>query len=348
MARGEAEMNNFQRIAVTGATGFLGSHLTERLLNEGYTVRILARDNAEAKRFESRVEKTISADIGDKRAVAELVNGVDVVIHLVSNFRTASGPPDSYYKVNVQGTINALEAAQSANVQRFIHCSTIGVHGHVESTPADEDSPYNPGDLYQETKMHAELACRTAMQNNDMEIVILRPCSMYGPGDMRMLKMFKMLAKRVFFLVGPCRENFHAVYIDDVVEAFVRAINFPGLNGETIIIGGATYQSLESYINVAARAVGAPAPFLRFPYWLFYSAAVSCEGVCVPFRIEPPLHRRRVRFYRNNRAFCIDKARRLLHCEPRVNLEEGMRLTVACYRQDGYLDDGPVVADDTA
>lgn len=330
-------MNTDRKIAVTGATGFLGSHLCERLLRDGYPVSILARDPQKARALEGRVANTVIGDITDPGALAELVSGAEIVVHLVSNFRTASGPPESYVQTNLRGTENVLEAARAAGVRRLVHCSTIGVHGHVRSTPADEQSPYHPGDLYQQTKMEAELACRREMDKGGMEIVIVRPCSMYGPGDLRMLKMFRMLAKRRFFLIGPCRENFHAVYIDDIVEGFMRAITTPGIAGETFIIGGPRYLPLGEYIETAARAVGAPPPRVRFPYSLFISAAWLCEMICVPLRIEPPLHRRRVRFFRNNRAFSIDKARRLLGYEPAVDLEEGMRRTVAWYRENGYL-----------
>lgn len=324
-------------IAVTGATGFLGSHLTERLVRDGYQVNILARDAEKAKQFEGRSNRIILADVNDESAVAELVRGAEVVLHLVSNFRTASGPPESYREINVGGTVNALNAARGAGVGRFVYCSTIGVHGHVSETPANEESAFNPGDLYQETKLEAERACRRMMANTAMEIVIVRPCSMYGPGDLRMLKMFKMLAKGTFFTVGACKENFHAVYIDDLVDGFCRVVQQPGLGGQTFILGGPGYVPLKEYIATAARAVGASPPRLRFPYWLFYSAAVACEGVCVPLRIEPPLHRRRVRFFRNNRAFSIDKAKKILGYSPKVNLEEGMRRTVDWYREKGYL-----------
>ncbi|MFW2440084.1 MAG: NAD-dependent epimerase/dehydratase family protein [Arenicellales bacterium] len=330
-------MNADRKIAVTGATGFLGQHLCERLLKDGYQVSILARDPEKAKVFAGRVAKTVIGDITDKGAIAELVEGADLVVHLVSNFRTASGPPESYISTNLKGTETVLEAADNAGIKRLVHCSTIGVHGNVKSTPASEDSPYNPGDLYQETKRDAELACHREMEKGKMEIVIVRPCSMYGPGDLRMLKMFRMLAKNRFFLVGPCRENFHAVYIDDIVEGFIRAITVPNIGGETFIIGGPGYLQLDDYIKTAANAVGASPPKLRFPYSLFISAAWCFEMVCVPLRIEPPLHRRRVRFFKNNRAFNIDKARKILAYEPTVDLEEGMRRTVDWYRDNGYL-----------
>jgi len=330
-------MHTDTHIAVTGATGFLGLHLCERLLDDGYSVSILARDPEKASLFDGRVAKTVIGDIADRGVIARLVEGADIVVHLVSNFRTASGPPESYRQINLKGTENVLDASMDAGVRRFVHCSTIGVHGSVKSTPASEDSPYNPGDLYQETKMEAELACQRAIKKGGMEIVIVRPCSLYGPGDLRMLKMFRMLSKNRFFLVGPCKENFHAVYIDDIVEGFVRAISTPGIGGETFIVGGPRYVPLEEYINIAARAVGAPPPRLRFPYGLFISAAWLCEMLCVPLRIEPPLHRRRVRFFRNNRAFNIDKARDVLGYRPTVDLEEGMCKTVAWYRENGYL-----------
>lgn len=330
-------MDTDKTIAVTGTTGFLGSHLCERLISEGYKVAILARDQEKASKFEGRVVKTVIGDIADKKTIAELVNDADMVIHLVSNFRTASGPPESYHHINVEGTATVLEAAKKAGVKRFVHCSTIGVHGSVKSTPANENSPFNPGDLYQETKVESENMVSASIGKSEMEIVIIRPCSIYGPGDMRMLKMFKMLSKRMFFLVGPCRENFHAVYIDDLVNGFMLALNKPDAAGETFIIGGASYLSLKDYIAVVAKAVDAPLPWLRFPYWFFYSAAVVFETICVPLGIEPPLHRRRVRFYKNNRAFSISKAQALLGYEPGVDLSSGMKKTAAWYRKNGYL-----------
>ncbi len=333
----ENERIGKKRIAVTGATGFLGSHLTERFISDGNQVKIFVRDLKKADVFEGRVEKIVVGDIADQNRLNELMQGVDIAIHLVSNFRVAAGPPESYRKINVEGTKAALRAARVQGVRRFVYCSTIGVHGSVKDTPATEKSPYNPGDLYQETKTEAEQFCLAASKEEGMEIVVVRPTSLYGPGDMRMLKMFKMLAKKTFFTVGPCNENFHAVYIDDIVEGFLKVIETPGISGEVFLIGGPEYLPLKAYINTAADALSAPPPFLHFPYWFFYSAAVVCESICVPFGIEPPLHRRRVRFFKNNRAFSIKKAQDVLGYQAKVSLKEGMKRTVDWYRQKGFL-----------
>lgn len=325
------------KVAVTGATGFLGSHLVDRLLREGYEVSAHARDPGKAKMLDSRVSVFIG-DICDADVLAEAFAGCEWVFHTVSNFRTASGPPESYRQINVKGTETALEAARKAGVKRFIHCSTIGVHGDVAESPATETSPFNPGDLYQETKLEAERVAMAYAGQDGMEVVAVRPCSMYGPGDLRMLKMFRMLSKKTFFKVGPCRENFHAVYIDDVVDGFLKAASTQAISGEVFIVGGAKYVPLDEYIDTAAVAVGAPKPFLRLPYWMLISAAWLCEKLFVPLGKEPPLHIRRVRFFRNNRAFAIDKARRVLGYAPRVDLEQGMRRTVDWYREQGLLD----------
>lgn len=325
-----------QRVAVTGATGFLGSHLVCALTGLGYRVHALARNADKAKRLPS-VDRLVIGEITDPSALARLADGCEGFVHLVSNFRTASDPPERYRATNVEGTRAALDAARAAGVRRFVHCSTIGVHGHVRVGPADESSPFAPGDLYQETKLQAECLCRAEMTRPGMEIVIVRPTSIYGPGDMRMLKMFRMLAKRRFVQVGPGRENFHAVYIDDLVDGFIRTLETPDIAGETFIIGGSRYLPLRDYIAVAARAVGAPEPRIRVPYAPLYASSAVVETVCAWLGIEPPLHRRRVRFFRNNRAFVIDKARDRLFYRPQVDLEEGMRRTVAWYRAEGLL-----------
>ena len=316
-------------VAVTGATGFLGSHLTERLVQEGSRVRLLARDPAKASRFHAVADAVAIGDITDRRALAEVMAGAEVAFHLVSNFRSTSDPPARYRATNLEGTLAALDVAQAAGVRRFVHCSTIGVHGDVQHTPADEAAPYAPGDLYQETKTLAERACLERAANGGMEIVVVRPCSIYGPGDLRMLKMFKMLARRTFIVLEPCDANFHAVYIDDLVEGFVRAMRTPGIAGEAFIIGGPRYGPLREYIEAAARAVGAAPPAIRLPYGMMDAAAGVCERLCVPLRIRPPISRRRVRFFKNNRAFSIAKARARHVLVAKFELDKGMRRTGA-------------------
>jgi nucleoside-diphosphate-sugar epimerase len=207
----------------------------------------------------------------------------------------------------------------------------------VSGGPADEQWPFRPRDAYQESKLKAEEACRKAMVSAEMEITIIRPCSIYGPGDLRMLKLFRMLARKRFLLVGTGEPNFHPVYIDDLVSAFIAAAQRPEAAGEDFIIGGPRYLPLAQYIGLAAAAVGVPPPRWRVPYSVMEAAAHACERICTPLGIEPPLHRRRLSFFKHNRAFCINKARRLLAYEPNIDIEQGFRNTVRWYRSQRLL-----------
>jgi dihydroflavonol-4-reductase len=324
-------------VAVTGATGFIGGSLARRLRAEGRRVFAHGRDRQKLAALEGVAERLIAADVADLEAAAALMEGADAAIHTVSNFRSAKDSPEAHRRTNVEGSVTMYRAACAAGLRRFVHCSTIGVHGHVADGSIDEDGPFAPGDLYQETKLEAELAVRDEARRGAAELVVIRPCSVYGPGDLRMLKMFRSLAARRFPLIGPCRENFHAVYIDDLVDAFLLALDAPQAAGETFIIGGSRFLPLADYIAEASRAVGAPPPAIRLPYGPIHLAAELCEAVCRPLRVEPPLHVRRVRFFRNNRAFRIDRARRKLGYEPKVELSEGLRRTVAWYREQKLL-----------
>jgi len=324
-------------VAITGATGFLGTALTNHLLSIGYKVRAHVHTADKAKLVPEGVEVFIG-EISDRKLMSDLVDGSDYVIHTVSNFRNTIGKEDVYRRINVEGTCAVLDAAIEKGVKRFVHCSTIGVHGDVKQTPASEQSPYAPGDLYQETKLEAEKYVLSKVGSSSTEIAVIRPCSMYGPGDLRMLKMFKMLSKGRFFFVGECKDNFHAVYIDDVVAGFASALSTPGIDGEIFLVGGPdSYRPLRAYVGAVAESLSVSPPSITFPYWLFWYAAILCEMLCAPFGIEPVLHRRRVRFYKNNRAFNTEKSEKILGLSPKVTLEDGMKKTVSWYKENDLL-----------
>lgn len=321
------------KIAVTGASGFTGSALVRKLLLDGYGVRALARQSTDIVQMENL--EVIAGDLSNKVALLELVSGADTVFHIAAMYRSEGGY-DEFFAVNVEGTRALLEASERAGVRRFVYCSTIGVHGTVAHTPADENAPFNPRDFYQETKLIAEKICREA-HGKGIEVVIIRPCAIYGPGDTRMLKMFKMLNKGIFFFVGDGQPNFHPVYIDDLVQGFILAMTVKSAAGETFIIGGPRYMPLREYVATAANAIQVANPKLKIPYRLMSFAAWICEAICTPLGIQPPLHRRRLTFFKHNRAFDITKAKTLLGYNPRFELIEGFNETVAWYKEQGLL-----------
>ena len=137
------------RVALTGASGYTGGRLLEVLQARGDDVRAMVRAPSVTDRLRSSGATLVEGDLTSRDALDRLVEGADAVVHVAAVFRTA-GHPDAYYRdVNVGGTERLLEAAAGAGVRRFVHTSTVGVHGHVADPPAHETAPVAPGDVYQ-------------------------------------------------------------------------------------------------------------------------------------------------------------------------------------------------------
>jgi nucleoside-diphosphate-sugar epimerase len=279
----------------------------------------------------------VEGDLANGGALDRLVEGADAVLHVAAVYRTA-GHPDSYYReVNVLGTERLLEAASRAGVSRLVHTSTVGVHGDVRNPPADEEAKVAPGDVYQATKAEAEALARDFGGKRGLGVAIVRPGAIYGPGETRLLKLFRAIARGRYAVVGSGKPFYHPVYIDDLVDGFLLALDRPEAAGETFILAGPRYVSQDELAAMIARHTGGRVLPFHVPAWPLQLAGAVVEAISVPLGIEPPLHRRRVEFWVKSRAFSIDKARRRLGYAPRVDLDEGIARTVAAYRQAGWL-----------
>jgi dihydroflavonol-4-reductase len=276
---------------------------------------------------------TVSGDV-DRSAI-----GVDTIYHIAALFRTAGHADREYRAVHVDGTRHVLDAAARHGIGRVIHCSTAGVHGAIRDLPAHEASPFNPGDIYQETKLEGEELARAAFREG-LPGVVVRPVGIYGPGDLRFLKLFRAVHSGRFRMFGSGEVPYHLTYIDDLVDGLILCGERPEALGETYILAGDQYVSLNELVRMVAAAVGTRPPRGRLPLWPLLAAAAVCEGVGRPLGIDPPLHRRRVEFFVHPRAFTSEKARRELGYAPRVPLVDGLRWTADWYFEQGYLKGG--------
>jgi nucleoside-diphosphate-sugar epimerase len=328
-------------VLVTGATGFTGGHLAATLARRGYRVRALVRPRSQDRFARSDAAAAgvvaVPGDLTDAGAVKAAAADAEVVYHIAATYREAGQRDTAYRDVNVQGTRHVLDAALESGARRVVHCSTGGVHGHIEAPPANEDAPLAPGDIYQETKLEAESTAREFGRTCGLDVVIARPIGIYGPGDTRFLKMFRGLARGRFPVLGSGNVFYHLTYIDDLVEGFRLCGEVPAAAGRTYILGGPRYTTLNELVALIAREVGATPPRWHLPVWPFWTAGLLCEMICVPLGVEPPLYRRRVDFYTKSRAFDTTRARTELGYAPRVDLEEGIRRTAAWYRAQGLL-----------
>lgn len=326
-------------VLVTGATGFTGGHLARYLHRQGHEVRALVRPPTlpRAARLADDGVAIVPGDVTDPASLGPACRDVDVVYHIAALYREAGHPSSAYRAVNVEGTRHLLDAALDAGVRRFVHCSTGGVHGHVEHPPANEDAPFAPGDVYQRTKLEGEQLAAAVGRTRPIEVVVVRPIGIYGPGDTRFLKLFRGIARGRFPMLGSGRVFYHLTYIDDLVEGFLLCGERPEAVGRTYLLAGPEYTTLADLVTLVARALGVAPPRVHWPVWPVWLAGALCELACVPLGIEPPLYRRRVDFYRKSRAFDIARARAELGYNPAVRLEEGIRRTVEWYRAQGLL-----------
>jgi dihydroflavonol-4-reductase len=325
-------------LLVTGVTGFTGGHLARALAGRGDRVRVLVRDALRASDLAAvpGIELCVG-DLKDAGARARAVDGVGTVYNIAAIYRQAGVPSAEYRAINTDAVAALVTDAGKAGVRRVVHCSTVGVHGDVEHPPADEDAPLRPGDVYQHTKLEGERVARDAAAASGVELVIARPSGIYGPGDRRLLKLFRGVARRRFLILGAGDIYYHLTYIDDLVEGFRLCGTVPAAAGRTYILAGPEVGTLNELVNLVAEAAGVPPPSLRLPTWPFWLAGAMCEAVCVPLRIEPPLYRRRVDFFTKSRAFDIGRARADLGFAPQVGLRDGIRRTLAWYRSKGWL-----------
>jgi nucleoside-diphosphate-sugar epimerase len=325
------------RVLVTGATGFTGGHLARHLAARGHAVRVLVRDPARASELASAGCELAAGDLADPATLPASVAGCEVVYNIAALYRQAGLPRGTYARVNAEAVGALVEASAAAGVRRVVHCSTVGVHGDVEHPPADEDAPLRPGDVYQDTKVEGERAGREAAARTGVELTIVRPSGIYGPGDRRLLKLFRGVARRRFVILGDGEIFYHLTYVEDLAEGIRLAGEVPAGANRTYILAGGEVTTLNELVARIAKVAGVAPPALHLPVWPVWAAGAACEAICAPLGIEPPLYRRRVDFFTKSRAFNIDRARRELGFAPAVGLDEGIRRTLAWYRDRRWL-----------
>lgn len=303
-------------------------------------MRILGQSNnayeeSNKNSVEARGGEVYIGSITDVTTVNKVVQGVDVVYHLAAAQHEANVSDNYFWDINVNGTKNILESSLQAGVKCFVHGSTIGVYGEAMVGEIDENTPLKPDNIYGITKSEGE---KLALAYADrLPVVVVRISETYGPGDKRLLKLFRAIKKRTFFMIGHGENKHQLIYVDDLIQGFALVANRPDAVGEIFVLAGKEIVTTNQMAQSVANALGVRLRKLRLPLLPFVIAASALEMVFRPLGIQPPLHRRRLDFFRKSFFFSQQKAKTVLGFEPSMSFDEGIRETASWYQNTGLL-----------
>lgn len=325
-------------ILVTGGTGFTGTNLVRKLADLDVELRGIARESSEIDRDLQDVVTWYRGDVYDAEVVAEAMEGVHYVFHLAACFREPGASDEEYWKVHVESTrLLAETALQEPNFQRFVHTSTIGVHGHIADPPADETAPYNPGDIYQDTKLEGELWIREFAADEGLPLVVVRPAQIMGPSDRRLVKLFRFAEYKVCPLLDGHDTRLHFIHVDDLTDCMMLCAHHPKASGEVFICGNANPTSLVETVTEVGEMLGTTVWFVQLPSQPLFVLADAVEWVSEKINVEPILFRRRVAFFTKDRSFDTSKLQGMLEFEYRYDSAAGIRDTARGYIDRGWL-----------
>jgi nucleoside-diphosphate-sugar epimerase len=325
------------KVLVTGGSGFLGSHVAERLAADGHQVRLLLRATS-SRRFLKFPYETAAGDITDPESLSGAVHGVDAVVHTAGLVKARSEA--AFYHVNAAGTGHLLEAVEANNpsLKRFIHVSSLAAHGpSPDGRPRPMDAAPNPITAYGRTKLAGEDIVRHSAVA--LRSVIIRPPVIYGPRDPALVPFFKLAKFRIAPLLMGGMNKVSIIYVEDAARAIAEAATAEAdVAGKTYAVDDGEVYTWRDLLAAVEEAAGRSAFRISAPRWLFESAAIASEAFGLATRRAVSLTRDKVREMAQPHWVCgHEEIAKDLGWRPKVKMREGARLTHDWYRAHGWI-----------
>ena len=325
------------RALITGATGFIGSHLAEALHAKGYQLRCLVRKTSNLIWIKHLPIEYVYGDLTDGTVLKAAVSDVDYIYHLAGI--TKAKTKVEYFKGNHLATKNILDASLHANpnLQRFVHVSSQTAVGPSETDrPIDEETPFHPITTYGISKMEAEKECLKLMDT--LSITITRAPAVYGPRDKDVFEFFNTMNKGLQPMIGFGQKHVSLIHVKDLVNGIILAGEHPKGVGQTYFISSERFYNWKEVGEITARIMNKHVLRLRIPEWGVYTIAAFAE-VFSTFNKKPALlNIEKAKDIVQDAWTCdISKAKNELGYQEKLSLEEGIRNTVQWYREQGWL-----------
>jgi oxidoreductase len=328
---------------LTGATGFIGGHLAERLVREGHRVRCLVRATSDTSLLDALDVELAVGDLTSLSSLLEALDGCRYAFHcgaVVSDWATAK----EIAAINVEGTRHVLEASVSAGVERLVHFSTTDVYGYPGGVAIDE--AYHTTrfrNWYAQTKLEAEAEVRRPTAAQSVAAVILRPATVYGPRSKEVVgEIARAIRNRSMLLIDHGRAVAGLCYVENLIDAALVALHHQDAPGQAFNVSDGLDVTWKQFTQDLAHGLGCPAPRFSMPYWIANGVGFSLEhsyrllraasGLTTP----PLLSRQAVQVMGLDQDFSNRKARELLGWEPRVDYEAGLRATIEWLRAEHF------------
>lgn len=326
------------KVFITGATGFVGSHVARVLLQQGAELRLLVRASSRTENLEGLRAERVIGDLCDADALRRGMSGCELVFHVAADYRLWARDPGEIYRANVEGTRAVLEAARAAGVRRVVHTSSVGTIGfQTNGRPADEDSPVSLGEMigaYKRSKFMSEQAAMEAARG-DLDVVVVNPTTPVGEQDIKPTPTGRVIVdflKRKF--PAYVDSGLNLVDVRECARGHVLAAE-RGRRGERYILGGEDL-TLKQILDRLAAITGLPSPRVKLPYAFALAAgAVDTLFTGVLLKREPRVTLDSVRMGRKKMFASSAKAERELGWKI-VPVDDALRRAVEWFRAHGY------------
>ncbi|HEX9923568.1 MAG TPA: SDR family NAD(P)-dependent oxidoreductase [Anaerolineae bacterium] len=326
-----------KKALVTGATGFIGGRLAERLVTEGIQVRALTRTPANGQWLAELGVELVPGDITDPASLRTAIAGCQLVFHAAA-WVSEGGTKAEVWAVNVTGTQNVVDAALVAGIERFVHLSSCAVYGSLQQPNIDENTPTRMrGNLYGDSKVAAEDVVFRAYRAQGLPVVIARASQVYGPRSRQYtIRQIEIIKAGKMVLIDKGRHLCKPIYIDNLIDGLILCAQVEAAVGEAINFTDDAPIPWREFYGAYGRMLGINS-FPAVPFALAWLIGYYNEITARLRGKKASLNRGILMTHRSSNSFSNQKARELLGWEPNVDLAQGMMLTEAWLRAEGYL-----------